>query len=522
MIFSNNLTIDAARDLTQADLLDAFKRLHAQEEIFRTLAENVACMLWMTDPVGNPIFFNRYWLNFCGVSSEEAVGDWGAALHPDDKGRVTDSFVNAVSTRKEFQAEYRLRRHDGQYCSALATGVPRYDDKGQVVGYVGFTVDISEHKDNKDALIETHQEIERRSVEISLLNELNDNLQVCKNIQETQPILKRYGQRLFPEGTVSISLFNSSRNIVEPFVTWGPNKPIEHIFAPDDCWALRKGKIHNEFPGEEGLVCQNRVACQCSTYVCVPMMAYGEVIGSMNIDLSNVASEMNLEADDAKRKAISKLATMTADQVALALANLKLRATLHYQSTRDPLTQLFNRRYLAETLEREICRADRNKTEIGVMVLDIDHFKRFNDTYGHDAGDAILREFGLVLRTMFRESDVACRYGGEEFAIVVPEASPVDVLRRAEELRKRASTINVEHLNQTVGRITVSIGIANFPSTGKSFEELLSAADRALYEAKAEGRDRVIEAAADDNLLALNPNQEMEMSLGLLADKNSA
>lgn len=493
--------LDDLEALSKSELIDALKALQSQEEMFRTLAENVPCMLWMTDGLGIPVFFNRHWLSFCGVSSTDAKADWSAVLHPDDCAEVSERFVQAIQAKKEFQAEYRLRRHDGQYRDTLATAVPRYDTRGHVLGYVGFTVDISEHKDNKDALIETHQEIERRSTEISLLNELNDNLQVCKNIQETQPILRRYGQRLFPNHAISICLFNSSRNIVEPFVSWGNSNPIEHIFAPDDCWALRKGKMHTENPGVEGFVCPNRAQGECSRYSCIPMMAYGEVIGMMHIDTSNNAENISISQQSNDSQDIRRLAAMTADQVALALANLKLRATLHYQSTRDPLTQLFNRRYLSEVLEREIFRADRANSSLGVMIVDIDHFKRYNDTYGHDAGDTVLREFGGLLRQMFRASDVACRYGGEEFAIVLPDSPRENVLQRAEELRRRAAAVSVVHLGNTVGKITISIGVANYPSSGNTYEELLSAADRALYRAKSDGRDRVVELRLDsDNI----------------------
>ena len=123
------------------------------EEKFRTLAETVPCMLWMTDADGTPSYFNRQWCNFCGITMEQAIADWGSTIHPDDQHEATERFLAAVSHRKEFQAEYRLRRYDGQYRDMLATGVPRYDDSGSVVGYVGYVVDISEHKDAKDRLI---------------------------------------------------------------------------------------------------------------------------------------------------------------------------------------------------------------------------------------------------------------------------------------------------------------------------------------------------------------------------------
>ena len=229
-------------------------------------------------------------------------------------------------------------------------------------------------------------------------------------------------------------------------------------------------------------------------------MAYGEVIGNLHIDFTRSFADLNEEQRGERQSNIHELAAMASDQIALALANLKLRATLHYQSTRDPLTQLFNRRYLTESLERELCRAERSNLPVGVLIADIDHFKRYNDTYGHDAGDAVLREFGSLLRTLFRASDIPCRHGGEEFAIVLPDAPPDVVIARAQELCRRASAIEVEHLGNRVGRITISIGIAHYPISGTKFEDLLAAADRALYRAKSEGRNRVVEIDGDERM----------------------
>jgi diguanylate cyclase (GGDEF)-like protein len=175
----------------------------------------------------------------------------------------------------------------------------------------------------------------------------------------------------------------------------------------------------------------------------------------------------------------------------MALANLTLRETLRHQSIRDPLTSLFNRRYFEESLEREIRRAQRRGSLLGVIMLDLDRFKLFNDSFGHEAGDALLRAFGEMLRRKVRGEDVACRYGGEEFAVLLPEATLDAARERAEELRLAAKSLQVAYQDHLLGPITLSLGVAVYPDQGLSGQTVLRAADAALYKSKADGRDRV-------------------------------
>ncbi len=196
------------------------------------------------------------------------------------------------------------------------------------------------------------------------------------------------------------------------------------------------------------------------------------------------------------KAAKQKLAVTVTEQVALALSNIRLRETLRNQAIRDPLTGLFNRRYLEETLEQEISRAARNKQQIGAIMIDIDHFKRYNDTYGHEAGDAVLSELGRFLEKSLRGGDTPCRYGGEEFTVLLPGASLENALQKAERLREGVKELNVQHRGRSIGAITLSMGVACFPDQGLTGEILLRAADQALYQAKASGRDRVVSAGA--------------------------
>jgi diguanylate cyclase (GGDEF)-like protein len=190
-------------------------------------------------------------------------------------------------------------------------------------------------------------------------------------------------------------------------------------------------------------------------------------------------------------EALGHQAIAVAERISLALANLRLREILRGQSLRDPLTGLFNRRYMEESLERELRRAARNNHSVALLMLDVDHFKRFNDTFGHQAGDTLLRSLGDFLTKRTRGQDSACRYGGEEFSIILSGVSVEAAKKRAELLREDLKHLTIEHVGQVLGSVTLSIGVAAFPGHATS-EALLKAADQALYRAKAEGRDRVV------------------------------
>jgi diguanylate cyclase (GGDEF)-like protein len=228
-------------------------------------------------------------------------------------------------------------------------------------------------------------------------------------------------------------------------------------------------------------------------------MAQGETLGILCL-----VAEPNgaAGAPGSKYDLNVKQAVSVAEQAPLSFANFKLREKLRYQSIRDPLTGLFNRRYLDESLDRELPRAIRKHRSLGVIMLDVDHFKKFNDMFGHDAGDTVLKELGDHLAKCIRREDLACRYGGEEFTLILPESSLEDTRRRAEELRKTFQQLSVKHRSIVLGKVTLSLGVAAFPEHGTTSVDLLAAADAALLRAKREGRNRVLVAELSPNRVA--------------------
>jgi diguanylate cyclase (GGDEF)-like protein len=218
--------------------------------------------------------------------------------------------------------------------------------------------------------------------------------------------------------------------------------------------------------------------------MCIPLSAQNELIGILHFCESQNTGEVSLDDE------WDMLGTI-ADSIALALANIRMRESLQFQAVRDSLTGLYNRRYLDETLPREIHRAGRHNQPVSVLVLDIDNFKRFNDTFGHDAGDIVIKSLANLMLSAIRTNDIACRYGGEEFIIILLNA-PTDIaLERAEQLRESASNLAITYKGQQLDAVTVSIGVSTFPKHGTNRDELIVKSDMALASAKSNGKNRV-------------------------------
>jgi diguanylate cyclase (GGDEF)-like protein len=328
-------------------------------------------------------------------------------------------------------------------------------------------------------------ELENRNHEASSLNEMSDLLQSCETSEEAYTVIADAGARLFAGAAGCLYERNASRNLVVPVATWGVTKLNLDAFPPDDCWALRRGRSHVVQHDRAGLTCKHVEGTTDEDLMCLPLAAQGEVLGMIHLRFPPSLGRETLER-------LRDVAVGFAERVALATANFKLRETLRNQSIRDPLTDLFNRRYAQETLEREIHRARRAETPLSVIMADIDHFKAFNDRFGHDVGDKVLTTVADTLKRSVRSEDVACRYGGEEFMLVMLEALAEDARVRAEGIRRAIEGLDLMHEGRSLGSITLSLGVAAFPEHGPSWEAVVTSADEALYEAKHGGRNRVV------------------------------
>jgi diguanylate cyclase (GGDEF)-like protein len=345
------------------------------------------------------------------------------------------------------------------------------------------------------------QALKERSRRATLLAKMGELLQRCQSREEVFTAALGFAPQIFPSRRGAVALFNPSHNLVEVAGQWHDCQLPITSFEPESCWALRAAHPHLVLAGDSTARCGHAPGVQ-STYLCVPILAQGEALGILHIQAT--------DQDPNVGEAEMSFQTTFAAQVGLSVANIRLREALRAQSTKDPLTGLYNRRYLQEMLDREIRRAIRSEQALGILMLDLDHFKNFNDTYGHDAGDAVLRETGSFLVRSMRAEDFVCRYGGEEFVVVLPTADLRAAEARAQRIRAKLRDLAIM---QSLGLITASIGVAALPNHGTSERDLLQAADAALYRAKREGRGRVMVAEVPTGV------DVQASSLGITASK---
>jgi diguanylate cyclase (GGDEF)-like protein/PAS domain S-box-containing protein len=471
-----------ARDLTELQFADTARKL------FESFPDAIALL----DRDGKINRTNTKFESMFGYARQELYGRPANVLFPGglrehfdkclapfiaEPGRGTGASLELFGRRKdnsEFPVEIML--------SPLETE--------SISGAVAVVRDLTEAKHAaerlskaNDELIASVSELQRRDREMQSLISMDDLLQSCTTQEEAYKVVALAAAELFEGQTGHLAVVHPGNQYLEVVARWGEEALSEPIFSLEDCWALRRGQLHEVGDPGAGLLCRHISRQPEAGYLCVPLTVQGETLGVFT--LIHVP---------AKKHPLSQLqlAVKVGEAIKLSLSNLKLREKLRAEAIHDPLTGLFNRRYLEETLARELHRARRRNSSLCVAMLDLDDFKRFNDSFGHDAGDALLNALGRVLREKLRKSDISCRYGGEEFVLVFPDSSLTDAVQRVRQIGLQIKELQISHGEQMLGGVTVSAGVARADEQMLNPGDLLRAADEALYAAKNSGRDRVI------------------------------
>lgn len=318
-----------------------------------------------------------------------------------------------------------------------------------------------------------------------LLAQMDEWLQSCKTIYELYEILSSFMTMAMPGTRGQLFTFSNSRDVLELACKWNCTEVQDHM-TPDSCWALRRGRRYTFDPEHFGFKCDHvkeiRGNDQTRPFSCIPVVAHGETVGLLHVELLSEQTKTEIPGPFG-------FARRCAEHISLAIANVQLRDELQDQSTRDPLTSLYNRRHFLEAMRLEINRAASTETSFGLLSFDADHFKTFNDKYGHDAGDAVLEEIADRMRALDYTGSVPCRVGGEEFAIILPGADRTRATKAAEDLREAIEHMRVKYIGGALPKVTISTGIAIFPSHGTEPMDLIKQADLALYQAKEAGRN---------------------------------
>ncbi len=332
-------------------------------------------------------------------------------------------------------------------------------------------------KEIKHKLVRKKKELKEKSNAIELLNKMGKALQYCTSNEEVYRIFYIYIKKFFPHHKSILWILSKDKTLLNAIKDeQAPLNLIPPICHPKEFLGIQNGDIFTHYPS----ISEQQSESQRG-YLCSRITARGENIGMISI--FREGSEISKD----KEAIISRIS----GDIALALLNIKLVDSLQELSIRDYLTNLYNRRYMEEILSQEIGRATKQESQIGLIMFDIDYFKKYNDSYGHEAGDIILSMLGRFLESCFRKNDIICRFGGEEFLIILPQMDEKGTYKKASFLKKKLQTFQVDVKGQVLENISISVGISSFPKNGRSIRELLDAADEAMYKAKKEGRDRI-------------------------------
>lgn len=442
------------------------------------------------------VFCNPFVYELLGYSAQ-AIQKFENSLlselvHPEDMENVVHHHHKCLSLPGDecLEVEYRIKDINNEWHWLQDRNIifTRNEDN-QPKQILGIAVDVTQAKkaqvetnilnqqlNEKVALLEMK---DRSSVKLSQMNRL---VQACGSLDEAKSIVADLLKPLFPNTSGAVYLMKNSNNIVDAISTWNDVQS-ETFFHSQSCWSVRLSSSYLVHTHAPKLYCSHvSNDAELRPTLCIPMIADGKTIGVLHLQFHNCA-EIDLSTQS--------LAETVVHNLALSFANLKLQQELRYQSLNDTLTGLYNRRYLEETLNKELDRAHRKQESISIIMLDVDHFKKFNDIHGHSAGDMVLKEVGDFILSHIREYDVACRYGGEELVIIMPDAAIDDAIIRAEIIREGIKQLKLRHEGNKLATISVSIGVSCFPDDGIKPDDLIDAADKALYKAKEQGRDCV-------------------------------
>ena len=483
------------------------RQLQTSEARFAATLQSIGDAVIVTDLAGQISFANAVASRLIGLPVAALLGQpltTALVLVDATTRQPLPNFVAQVlATGEPFHltTPTLLLAHDDQVWPVEDSAAPIHDDSGTLVGMVLVFREISARRqaeaaqqqaeaalrDSNAQLAAALRTQEQRTAELTVLSELSKTLTSCATLAAGYAIVARAAQQLFPEVAGVLYVPRHTPPILEAVIVWG----VAHHPAPplplEGCRVLRQQRT---FLGADlcgGCRCEAVPAFESPYALCVPLMVAGETLGVLHVHLAANAPSTGPDA-----AAYRQVALAFAEQAALGLANVQLRAVLREQAIRDPLTGLLNRRYLEEILVHELRRASRDRYPVGVIMLDVDHFKHVNDTYGHDAGDAVLRALGALLRGMVRAGEIVCRYGGEEFVLILPTAALPAVINRAEIIRREVSQLQIMHRELELPPITVSLGASVVTDAHASVNEALTRADAALYAAKRAGRNRVV------------------------------
>ncbi len=482
-----NIIVSLRNEISRAE---AFKRLQENELRSRAILNHTIDAIVTIDGSGIIESCNPAATKLFGYARRELIGQNVSILMPDPHRSIHDSYIQTYLKTGQAHVIGRNRELPGRHKSGrifqleLAVSEIRFEERRI---FMGVLRDISQRKSGEAELTLLNTKMSQQvgqlktlAADNTLLAELGSYLQASHSEKEIYQLVQRYLSLAFKEDQGGLFVISSDGE-VEQVARIGDDAGVEPILDRWDCWALRRGEVHLSDERERRIRCPHLRASERSAFICAPVLTQDGLAGLISLSWRS--------AGQTKRHI--NLLTALADRTGASLSNMRLRRRLKEESIRDPLTRLYNRRYMHEYLRRQLRRASSLEQQLAVLMFDIDHFKRFNDDYGHDIGDLALKSVAQLLTDRAKHVGIACRLGGEEFLLILPNTSKAKAIQQAEMLRSEFSELEIKVRHLKIPSITTSVGVAIFPEHADREFDLLQRADLALYQAKNEGRDRV-------------------------------
>jgi diguanylate cyclase (GGDEF)-like protein/PAS domain S-box-containing protein len=488
------LFIAIIRDITEQKIYE--NKLTQSEKVFRNSFDHAPIGMMVLNMKNKIIRVNQALCAMLGYNDTEILGLNIKALLPEhlrNQNSVPFQKLTEIGI-KNYTIESPMLTKSGKVISTVSTMTLFLSSNDEDSFFVAQIQDVTMRQKYEAELRQTNDELQNKFKELKNhtriteeLNSMNGILQACLTIAEALTPIEKFAEKLFDDVHGAVYLSTPDTGHMELALRWGEANDNVDLIKKEDCWALRRSQPYTVKDPKDQVSCYHYDNAVIEGQICIPLTAQGELIGLMTLYSVDGTFKDHIAE-------ISRLALSFADHIALSLSNIRLRERLQQQSIIDSLTGLYNRRYFDESMKIELSRAERKNQNLSLLIIDIDHFKKFNDTYGHDVGDIVLQEVSGVLKKNVRASDIACRMGGEEFAIIMPGTTTKIAHERAEVLRKKIQRIVLKNAGKQLDPITSSIGIATYPDQANTAKQLIESTDMALYAAKNQGRNRSITA----------------------------
>lgn len=454
------------------------------KEIVRYATDSVVC----ADAAGKTIWVNEQFTKLSGYTLEEMVGRTpGSVLQGRDTDPATVADLRAaVAHPTQITREILNYRKDGTPYWIKLTINPLFDEHGNLAGFISIERDVTAYRELIDQAASASEQEREKSKTLRLIGQMSAWLFSAQSIDELVAIIAESMAHIFPDADGTLYLYSNSRDCLEYAGGWGGPKITDHQFQADECWALRRGRSYAFGAREISIPCSH-VINSPGAYACIPIIAHGDTIGVLHFDFHRLPARGLTPAERAYLEQKLEIAQICVEQISLATAMVRLQTELRHQSVKDALTGLWNRRWFIDMAESELRRTGKSKKPMCLAMLDVDHFKRFNDEHGHDAGDTALKVLSACLAEIDHEGVYAARFGGEEFALVCANMECDEAVKLVDALREKVSSAPILHAGQRLPSLSFSAGVARAEAAA-DLRTLIACADKALYAAKAAGR----------------------------------